>query len=1361
MISDLGGNVDIPVSGIKISLMDKDGGLNPDDELGVTWTDDNGNFTFSINECQKETGCLFGANCEGNALELYLKIESSTAGKTINVRQRYGGTRDVTFRKSNVWHWDHNDGEPSTLNMGNVRPSKSIKPQLLHWANVSRNFVNGPNGLQSEGIVLAPNKQKQLDIMIHPMGPNLGGVFIPGYNQNLVYNYLRFRISNTLAGPSVLTRNQISNDDCVYIGKASENNEDLLFHEFGHYLMWHLQNKSWQNPLEASFASHSEIFNCKNPAIAWNEGWATGFGSIIDNFARNDDNEAGQYSYRHFVELGVFDIKYFRNQSWNVKRGSNIAKENTVTHGFVSEGNVGSVIYDLYDGVGKVGRYENVLTTKDIVESHSDNGNDNVSLTFAQICKPLLNNQGQGFNSQLVIKNITDYAFELAEIVPCHQKRLIKDIFDFNDIRSFDNPPTETISTDRVAEIISITNATFKWKSNIQAAKFKGDETFDYSIDVPVIDASRSNFNLKFRTGETNAHVSDNLTVTEGRIFGFNTNTAGDWANAGTPNPPSGSRLGGFVSSTFTLNDGGAIEVGTFDASTFADVSFCSGSQLILRNDAVSSPASRLVIHNNSSLTIEQGAILEYHPNTQIILNGPNAQLIIKGEIRLMNDAVFSVQGGAQGLGKVIFHKDWQNSNLNIPRLINGNGSVALNGSGKTNTLVEIIGNEGLVVFNDITNFSVTNAKVEMGLGSKLIVEASKLFSMNNTEVTAKNTSQKHGGVHVWGCGDNKFTGVDVKFGTIGFNNYPDRHNRNGGSNCRTKLKLNSVNISDCDIGIYSQGNELVFKNGSITSFGQIGWKATAQSTISLLNNINIESLAPNAQGIQRYGNGTVHIYNSKIHETKHGLYTEEGFIRPTCTEIYNNNGVGAWLEGDATLAMSNSSKTVFSNNSSQHILSRYNGVLQFSNGENGFINPSNQSSPGYWASLRPNQPFSTIVNTTQKSVDATNNFTPTWAAVNAPNGSGDYLHHDNVSSTSYYHYLAGANSGSNYSSSSTYLTYWNSQCPISTAVIPGDWSNWGEEINLNNQYGGSNGNSFYSVVTQTPTWGTSTLGDNYASIANLSSDTSADPKDILQKSIEILNVDFSSVSPIPEGLHASLIDLHSFASRAYFFAYSKYTVKPDSVDTTNLSAINSGFENLSSSLLSKANNNVVPWNQIYFKLYVNKSTVARLNRNHDAAIADLNNALSYLSDSNEIKYINRWICVNEQEKENRQDSIFSDSTADVFAPCYGNICQGDYNVGGSGNTPNNAVNIIGSLKNRNFKVYPNPTREIIWIEGIKNSSDLKVFNAEGKQMSVSFKKVSNEKYVLFTQNLSNGVYTLVFNNKSDEITKYKFVVLK
>lgn len=198
--------------------------------------------------------------------------------------------------------------------------------------------------------------------------------------------------------------------------------------------------------------------------------------------------------------------------------------------------------------------------------------------------------------------------------------------------------------------------------------------------------------------------------------------------------------------------------------------------------------------------------------------------------------------------------------------------------------------------------------------------------------------------------------------------------------------------------------------------------------------------------------------------------------------------------------------------------------------------------------------------------------------------------------------------------------------------------------------------------------------------------------------------------------------------------------------------------------MIARANNHVAPWSGMNYRLYLNKSNIYRFERNHDAAISELSTALQKVSDTTDIKYLNRWICVNEQEKANRVDSVFSDSSFDVFDYCYNVVCPGNPDVLGTGNgtEPRNILGNTVNFKEIEIVIYPNPTQNGLWVESVGKikASQIKVYNAQGSRMSVEAMQ-RNGMLFIPTKDLSSGVYTLQIENRSKNTAKHKFVVLK
>ena len=76
----------------------------------------------------------------------------------------------------------------------------------------------------------------------------------------------------------------------MYLSSGATGDENTVYHEFGHYLMWRLQQRNWIDPLSASFVDYT-IWEEENANVAWTEGWANGFMAICDMANYDTDEE--------------------------------------------------------------------------------------------------------------------------------------------------------------------------------------------------------------------------------------------------------------------------------------------------------------------------------------------------------------------------------------------------------------------------------------------------------------------------------------------------------------------------------------------------------------------------------------------------------------------------------------------------------------------------------------------------------------------------------------------------------------------------------------------------------------------------------------------------------------------------------------------------------------------------------------------------------------------------------------------------------------------------------------------------------------------------------------------------------------
>ncbi|MCZ2128729.1 MAG: T9SS type A sorting domain-containing protein [Bacteroidia bacterium] len=946
--SDFGGSTDINISGIKVVLMQRDGSwIRTDKSLGVGFTDLNGEFLINVDKCIR-SGI-------GNNIELYIKVESVNHQETIIVKRRIGGARTVSVNNNTTW--EYNDGNTDNIDIGTFWPETvAAKPQLLHWADRCRNFIN--DQLSGENFSLG-TRSAPLVIKRMPLGLS-SGMFFPGGYAN-VGTYL----ISPLIGVGVSF--YLSNKDGIYVDRDidSELDEDLIYHEFGHYLMWYLQGKSWINPLEASWGNHSFRYNGDNEKITWTEGWAGGIGAIFDIAFRDDDGEAGWDDINNLerrLRFGDFPEDLENNVRIGGTSGQNIENRRTVTHGFVSEMNVVCAIMDLHDGEGK----GNILAPSAAEEfddrefpnqpvSPTNLPQDLANFTFAQICKPLLNKQGSGFNSTVVVQNAMDYAYELARTLPCSEKHLVYDIWEHNMISDFEEPREQLTSTDVIRQEEEITVLRFaftdKDADNDAGADLRdnGNYTFNAYIDVSEINGNTGSFNLIQPHPNWSEYISDPLTVTGGAILHINDDIESNWVNDQELRPAQGSHLMAYFCNVETTIEedsriivGSALPTGGYITPMIATAYIGSGTTIVLES------GSELVINNNSKLVIEAGGRIDFHPGAKIILNGDNAVLEIKGDIRLMPNADFAVEGGAQGFGYIKIHRN-ENHAWKKPIYGMGNNKILLEGSSISHKLIEVTGNEGWFVPNSISTVQISNCQIELGSTSRLNLEMANTLVMEDVQVLPIHSTQspRHKGIQIWGWGAaSALTRVKITHGENGVLYYPLwQHEQQSDINVRNHVRTHTV--EDCDFENNQTGIKAIrvpvwvkdsrfsgYETSGILTYG------TVSGRVYIVNNLFHHSAAPSTStGILFQGTSGINNVNIRKNEITDNRVAIHGFAATVfagCNQIYGNASA-FHLEEHADLYASTQRLSGYNTLSSNPnaIMSRYNGMVWLNEGYN------------------------------------------------------------------------------------------------------------------------------------------------------------------------------------------------------------------------------------------------------------------------------------------------------------------------------------------------------------------------------------------------------------------------------------------
>jgi hypothetical protein len=670
-------SISLDIVGIKVELMRKRS--LGDEVIGTDFTEEGGEFDIA-----------FDVTLNDPDIDVYLQVTAENEAGTIRVRKRLGGARSETHFKDSPNRFQPGTG--LSFDFGAVEVDEDdVKPQLFHWANRARSFVEDELG----DSILPSSSSDPLDIMRSFSGTGQA-YFIPGgYATDaaliapLVFGPLGIPLGLVLA-------TVVSNNDSIYVGSDRQLDEDVVYHEFGHYLMWHLQAESWLDPLKAGFATHYQDANDEHAELAWTEGFASGFGAIVDSVCQADDGEFG------IDNPGVFEDRDTFQSGCQVREavtwpgticgaGStpNCPSGQVLTHGFHSEWNVASMIWDLWDGSSQPGAgvLQNICDPADLDgdgtvidpgASFDDGGQDTLELSFQEIVQPILDNPGTGgflFQGGNLVSDVLEYFTELRDnlpgslggLPPAAGRRAIKDVLVLNGIRNLARDvagsgivrrsvEADLPNTDELSFVRDVTVDFYTQKAN-GTWKSKGSKTNPFTVDITALLDGNDSYNLG-NTGVATKELTDDLLVTgEGgpgsaTLFVNAPGIAGWRSNLNSYGLPAGLAVvvgpsldvalaGGM---TLEVRDGARLVLGNSLGTLTGVVRVKSGGRLILRDGTLTvNQASRVVIERGATLEIDVGAVIE--------LNGPPTALEIHGDLLIRAGAEFTYGGG----GYVLF----------------------------------------------------------------------------------------------------------------------------------------------------------------------------------------------------------------------------------------------------------------------------------------------------------------------------------------------------------------------------------------------------------------------------------------------------------------------------------------------------------------------------------------------------------------------------------------------------------------------------------------------------------------------------------------------------------------------------------
>ena len=233
IINDLGEPVSIPLSGIRVKLMEYDA-LGFNHLVATVYSDENGFYEFDYSFSQLE-----------NKIELYVRFESITDSEFSVYSYNFFGVHHT--RTPITFNIPKTGGVYVKNKVINFEESNYDAFRVVYWAR------NGYLFFKTNGIYLDPG----LKININQIG---------SYN-------LPFK--------NIMLKNEAGD------------HENTIYHEFGHFAMYSMQDEFIYPCGTRLFGAGHYLIEENSIQLAYTEGWARAVLGILDAYYWEEDNEYG------------------------------------------------------------------------------------------------------------------------------------------------------------------------------------------------------------------------------------------------------------------------------------------------------------------------------------------------------------------------------------------------------------------------------------------------------------------------------------------------------------------------------------------------------------------------------------------------------------------------------------------------------------------------------------------------------------------------------------------------------------------------------------------------------------------------------------------------------------------------------------------------------------------------------------------------------------------------------------------------------------------------------------------------------------------------------------------------------------
>jgi hypothetical protein len=292
-----------------------------------------------------------------------------------------------------------------------------------------------------------------------------------------------------------------------------------------------------------------------------------------------------------------------------------------------------------------------------------------------------------------------------------------------------------------------------------------------------------------------------------------------NYANTTAPNSKLITKTIDYTCEPIVVNveGGGAMTLGEVvqGDQRVAEVHFRTSSSLILH------PSSVLTVNNGSTLIIEEGAELIVHPEAQIQLLGDSAILEIRGRVILIDTARFSFSG----TGFIRINQgSTQQLNALSPSWVFGSGArIELNGTGRSNQLVEVIGEWRLGQTND--RVKITNGRIYQRQNARMNFHGPVHFE--NVLITG-NQQFRHNGLVVHGQSQMVLKNMEVNNANQGITAFLITY--------QTPLNLAQVHLNNNTQGLVTHGKAVTLSH-CLGRFNGTFWHAYDIEGVSKVQN--------------------------------------------------------------------------------------------------------------------------------------------------------------------------------------------------------------------------------------------------------------------------------------------------------------------------------------------------------------------------------------------------------------------------------------------------------------------------------------------------------------------------------------------